>query len=91
MADLTEEQYNAILNNHRLPRSVRYAMIREAVCAKLTTRKERREVLLLVGQHLKGELHPGRIVVTYGPNGEIIKSRQNYWEFPDNTKAKFQQ
>lgn len=91
MAELSEQQYNDILNNQRLPRSVRYAMIREVVCDKLKTRKERREVLLTVGQHLKGELRPGRLTVTYGPNGEVIKSRQNYWEFADGTKAKFQQ
>jgi len=67
--------FEAILKDHKLPRSVRYAMLRTIIVEKAKNRKDKRELLFLVGYELKGRLVPGS---------------PNYWLFEDGTKARFQ-
>lgn len=81
--------YEAVLSNNKLPFNVRYAMLREVICEKATNRSERRELLIKVGQHLEGTLHKGRVVKKESDDGQVTEEHQNYWVFPDNTKAKF--
>lgn len=67
--------FEAVLGNNKLRRSVRYAMIREHVVKKAKNREEKRGLLMLVGHELKGTLVPGA---------------PSYWQFIDGTKARFQ-
>jgi hypothetical protein len=67
--------YDNILENNKLPKSVRYAMLRSEIVNKAKNRNDRRQLLMLVGHKLEGNLQPGK---------------PNYWLFSDNTKAKFQ-
>lgn len=67
--------YEAILNNEKIPENVRYAMLRSVIVEKAKNREERRLLLIQVGQHL---------------NGKLIKGTPNYWVFPGDRKAKFQ-
>ena len=66
--------YDAILENNKLPRSVRYAMLRSEIVEKAKNRAEKRELLMAVGRSLDGMLCDGH---------------PNYWVFIDGTKAKF--
>lgn len=76
MAKPVEFNPEAILANNKLPRSVRYAMLRHEICTTIKVRKEKRDLLNRVGEYLKGELQPGN---------------PSYWLFIDGTKAKFQE
>ena len=83
--------YEAILSNNKLPLNVRYAMLREHICEEAANRADRRELLIKVGEHLRGVLQPGRKVKVAQDDGTIVEISQNYWLFNDGTKAKFQQ
>lgn len=67
--------YEQILEDYRLPRSVRYAKLRSEIVAKAKNRAERRQLLMAVGQSLEGTL---------------VSGTPHYWIFKDRTKAKFQ-
>ena len=72
---MPEINFEAVLGNNKLRRSVRYAMIREHIVKKAQSRREKRDLLLLVGHELKGTLVPGT---------------PYYWSFIDGTRARFQ-
>lgn len=71
---MPEINFEAVLSNNKLRRSVRYAMIREQVVTRAKNREEKRKLLMLVGHELKGTLVPGT---------------PSYWTFIDGTKARF--
>lgn len=71
----TEDDFNAIINNNKLPCNVRYAMLRQAICEQAKTPEDRKTLLEMVGHEL---------------GGELVKGHPNYWTFKDGKKAKFE-
>lgn len=81
--------YDKVLNNEKLPLNVRYAMLREEIKQKAKNREEKRTLLMMVGHNLGGTLHKGKTVIEI-INGKKQEKTLPFWQFPDNTKGKFQ-